>query len=100
MERENSGQACLSRVISFLIGGVMGVGAGLLLAPKSGKEIREQIKGMAKNAKETTEDHYERVKKTVVSALESGEGIFEGKKEQITNAVRAGIEAYQNKARP
>jgi gas vesicle protein len=94
MEREGS-QGHLSGVILFLMGGVIGVGAGLLLAPKSGKQIREQIKGLAESAKDTTEDYYERVKKTVVSALESGEGIFEEKREAITNAVKAGVEAYQ-----
>ncbi len=97
MGREGSGQGCDWGVVSFLLGGLVGAGVGLLLAPKSGKETREQIKGMAEDVKETTGDYYERVKKTVISALENGQELLEEKKELITSAVRAGIETYEKK---
>jgi gas vesicle protein len=97
MGHEHSGEACGCGVISFLVGGLIGAGLGLLLAPKSGREMRDQIKGMAEGMKETTEDYYERVKKTVVSALENGQEMFEEKKDLITSAVKAGIETYEKK---
>jgi gas vesicle protein len=84
-------------MLSFLVGGLIGAGVGLLLAPKSGKETRAQIRGIAEGVKETTEDYYERVKKTVVSALENGQELLDEKKDLITSAVQAGIEAYEKK---
>ena len=97
MERECSCRGFGGVMISFLVGGLVGASLGMLLAPKSGKETREQIKGMAEEVKETTEDYYERVKKTVVSALENGQELIEGKKDLITRAVQAGIETYEKK---
>lgn len=99
MEGQNR-SASGTGAIAFLLGGLIGAGVGLLLAPKSGQETRKQIMGMAENAKGTTEDYYERVKKSVVAALESGEGFLEEKKEAITGAVKAGMEAYQKARRP
>jgi gas vesicle protein len=95
MNDERCGYGVASGAISFIVGGIVGAGVGLLVAPKPGKETRNQIRGVAGNAKERTEDYYERVRKSVVSALESGEGFLEEKKEAIASAVRAGIEAYQ-----
>ena len=97
MEDEYSGQGFGGVMISFLAGGLIGAGVAMLLAPKSGKEMREQIRGMAEDAKETTEDYYERVKKTVVSALENGQELIEEKKDLITSAVQAGIETCEKK---
>lgn len=97
MEREGSGEGFGGVMISFLAGGLVGASVGMLLAPKSGKETREQIKGMAEEVKETTEDYYERVKKTVVSALENGQELIEEKKDLITSAVQAGIKTYEKK---
>ncbi len=95
MERECSGEGFVSAMVFFLLGGVLGAGAGLLLAPKSGRETRERIRDMTEDVKEATGDYYERVKKTVVSALENGQELLEEKKERITTAVRAGMEAYE-----
>jgi gas vesicle protein len=95
MESEYSSQRFVSGVISFLVGGLVGAGVGMLLAPKTGREMREQIRGTAKDAKEATGDYYERLKKTVVSTLENGRELLEEKKDLIASAVRAGIETYE-----
>ncbi len=84
-------------VLSFFVGGLVGAGIGLLFAPKSGKETREQITGMAEEVRQTTEDYYERIKKSVVSALENGQELLAEKKDLIADAVKAGIEAYEKK---
>src|SRR5690554_2849460 len=42
--------------IGTLVGGLIGASAALLLAPKSGKELREDINAQAKVAKERTAD--------------------------------------------
>ncbi len=41
---------------AFLAGTVIGVGVGILLAPKSGKETRKQLAELAKKAQERAEE--------------------------------------------
>ena len=72
-----------SILISFLIGGVMGAGAALLLATKPGKEIREDIKQFAVNAKDR-----------VVLAVDKTKKLYDEGKTDVTNAIEAGKNAY------
>jgi gas vesicle protein len=99
MEGERSGQGFGSGMISFLVGALVGAGVGMLLAPKSGKDTREQIRGIAEELKETTEGYYERVRKTVVSALENGQELLDEKKDLVKSAVQAGIDTYEKKSK-
>jgi gas vesicle protein len=96
MERERS-CGVGSVVSSFFLGGLIGAGIALLVAPMTGRETREQMRGFAGNVKEKADDYYEQIKETVASTLESGKGLVEEKKRLITNAVQAGIEAYEKK---
>ena len=96
MEHEGSGGVG-SVVSSFFLGGLIGAGVALLIAPSSGKETREQIRGLAGNVKERADDYYEQIKEAVTSTLENGKGLVEEKKRLVTNAVQAGIEAYEKK---
>jgi gas vesicle protein len=110
MEGERSGHGYAWGMMSFLVGGLIGAGVALLLAPKSGKEARARIRDIAEEVKETTGDHYERAKKTVASALEDGyervkntvastledgQELLEEKKDLIASAVKAGIETFE-----
>ena len=45
-------------VISFLVGGLVGAGVALLMAPQSGTETRENIKDLADDAKDKIRDTY------------------------------------------
>lgn len=58
MDNQGHQHCGLNVGLSFLLGGLVGAGAALLLAPKSGKETREQIKGMAKDIKEKAESAF------------------------------------------
>jgi gas vesicle protein len=94
MEREGSGGSVVS---SFFLGGLIGAGVALLIAPMTGKETREQIRGLAENAKGKADDYYDQIKETVTTTLENGKGLIEEKKRLITNAVQAGVDAYEKK---
>jgi gas vesicle protein len=96
MEREGSGGAG-SVVSSFFLGGLIGAGVALLIAPMTGKETREQIRGLAENAKGKADDYYDQIKEAVTTTLENGRGLVEEKKRLITNAVQAGIDTYEKK---
>jgi gas vesicle protein len=82
-------------VSSFFLGGLIGGGIALLLAPTSGKEARQQIVGLAEGVKGKAADYYEQIKETVTSALGEGKGLIDEKKRLISKAVQAGIEAYE-----
>ena len=80
---------------SFLLGGLIGAAVGLLSAPKSGKEVRRQVRDLAGNVKGKAGDYYEQIREAVTSALVEGKGLIDEKKRLITKAVQAGIEACQ-----
>ncbi|MFO7665044.1 MAG: YtxH domain-containing protein [Desulfobacterales bacterium] len=73
-----------SLVASFLLGGIVGAGIAILLAPQSGRETREKIKEYAEHVKEKAVESADKVKSLV-----------EEKKSVLSAAVEAGKEAYK-----
>ncbi len=72
-----------SLLASFLVGGIVGAGAALLLAPKKGQELRKDIKDIAV----TTEGR-------VVSAVEKARDVYDESRSAVKSAFDAGKEAY------
>jgi len=68
---------------SGIIGAGIGAGIGLLLAPKSGSETREDLKRFASSTRES-----------VVSAIDKGKDLYVAGKDAIFEAVEAGKKAY------
>ena len=66
-----------------LVSGVIGAGIALLLAPKSGKELRGDIKRIAAN----TQDK-------IGSAIDKGKALYTEGRKGILDAVEAGKKAY------
>lgn len=62
-----SGMHC---VLLFLAGAVVGGGIALLLVPQSGERTRRQLKRMAEDAKEKTEDCYDEIKDRAAEMIE------------------------------
>lgn len=75
-------------LLGMLIGGIIGAGVALLLAPASGKETREYIKKQFTKAVEGGKELAEKI----------GDE-FEHRREAVAEAVRAGKEAYSQKMR-
>jgi gas vesicle protein len=94
MGNEESGRSTGSIILAFFIGGLVGAGVALLLAPQSGKETRQKIKGLTDEAKEKATKYAEEVKSKVTSAVGKGKELVEEKKSLITTAVEAGKGAY------
>jgi gas vesicle protein len=67
----------------FLVGGIVGAGIALLLAPKPGKEVREDIKRFASSTKGR-----------VASAIEEGKVLYEEGRTAVASAIDAGKTAY------
>ena len=51
MKQEESGYSAGTLIFSFFLGGLIGAGIALLLAPKPGKETVEKIKEFAEETK-------------------------------------------------
>ncbi len=82
--REDNGYGSGSIFLSFLLGGIVGAGLAMLLAPQSGSETRQKIREFADD-----------VKDRVTSTVEKGKDFYEQKKSVIASAVDAGKEAYE-----
>lgn len=82
-------------IFSFFLGGLIGAGVALLLAPSSGRETREKIKEFAGEAKGKAEEVIEQVKGKVTSVVEKGKEVLEERKSILTTAIEAGKEAYE-----
>jgi gas vesicle protein len=78
LERKES-----SVFVPFVLGGLVGAGIALLLAPKSGKEVRNDIKDLAENARET-----------ITSTMHRGKELIEEGKIAVSSAIDAGKAAY------
>jgi len=81
-------------VTTLFLGGLIGGGAALLFAPRSGKETRQRIEGFADDVKGRAQCYYMRGKGKVTTAVGRGRDFFEGKKSLIVASVEAGKEAY------
>ncbi len=95
MRCDEEGYGAGSLFFSFILGGLMGAGVALLLAPRSGEETRRRIRELADDVREKAEDYVEQTKGKVMSTFDKGKGFVEEKKSVITAAVEAGKEAYE-----
>jgi len=93
--REEDGYGAGSIFLSFLLGGIVGAGFALLMAPESGRETRQRIRRFTDDVKDKAMDYVEDMKEKVTSSVDKGKGYYEEKKSMITSAVEAGKEAYE-----
>lgn len=84
-----------SMLLSFLLGGIVGAGLALLVAPQSGKETRQKIRDLADDVKERSTEYVDKAKDTFSSVVDDGKGYYEGKKSLVKSAIEAGKEAYE-----
>ena len=105
MAEEERGYGAGSSLIAFFLGGLVGAGVALLLAPKSGSETRQMIKELAGDARERATGYVDKAKGTATSAVETakqtatsyvekGKEFIDDQKSVIISAVEAGKEAY------
>jgi len=95
MGNEEGRYSAGSLILGFFIGGLVGAGVALVLAPQPGRETRQKIKELAEDAKGKATECAEKVKGEVTSTVGKGKEILEEKKSLVTAAVEAGKEAYQ-----
>jgi len=95
MGNEEGHYSAGSLILGFFIGGLVGAGVALLLAPQPGTETRQKIRELAEDAKGKAVEYAEEAKGKVTSTVGKAKEIFEEKKSLVTAAVEAGKEAYE-----
>ena len=82
-------------LLSFLVGGVVGAGLALLLAPQSGTETRRKIKELSDDIRDKANEYVHETREKMTAAVDEGKGYYEEKKSLIKSAIDAGKEAYE-----
>ncbi|KAF0182528.1 MAG: hypothetical protein FD164_1091 [Nitrospirae bacterium] len=105
MRHEDCGYNAGSVFLAFLLGGAVGAGVALLLAPQSGVETRRKIREIsddvkdraaeyAEQAKETANTYYGQARETVTTTVDKAKHVVDEQKAAIVSAIDAGKEAY------
>ncbi len=72
-----------SFILPFIVGGVVGAGIAFLFAPKSGREIRKDIK-----------EYAVQTGNMISRTVDEGKKIYEGGRAAVTTAIDAGRKAF------
>jgi gas vesicle protein len=83
LEKLSAGKNERSMIVPFLVGGLVGAGIALLLAPKSGREMRADIKDLALKTKDN-----------VAATIQKGRDLYEESTSALSGAIEAGKAAY------
>jgi gas vesicle protein len=83
MKEESGVNKVRNILIPFLTGGLVGAGVALLLAPKSGKELRKDIRDIAVSTSDT-----------ITTTVEKGKELYSEGTSAVKNAIEAGKMAY------
>ena len=81
--------------LSFLAGAAVGGGLALLVAPKTGKELREKIADLTDDAVTRIKDYATEAQSKISATLEDGKEMIKEKKSILSSAIEAGKEAIE-----
>lgn len=82
-------------LVSFVAGAAIGAGLALLYAPKSGREMRENILDLTEDAVDKVREYAKEAQEKIKSTIEEGKETFVEKKSVLASAIEAGREAMQ-----
>ncbi len=76
--------------LALVTGGLLGAALGLLLAPRSGRDTREQLRGYARRAEENVHELADNATRILDQAVDKGHEFIKDKQEILSDAVDAG----------
>ncbi|NGZ95877.1 MAG: hypothetical protein OJF47_000074 [Nitrospira sp.] len=82
-------------LLGFLSGAALGAMAALLLAPRTGQESRELLRGYAKRAEDELRELVGEAGERLEGVVEEGRDFIESKKTVLRDAFEAGREAMR-----
>ena len=92
---DNQGPSSAAVLLGFLSGAALGAVAAILLAPRSGQESREMLRGYARRAEDGLRDIVGEAGERFEGAVEEGRDFIESKKTVLRDAFDAGREAMR-----
>jgi gas vesicle protein len=81
--------------LAFLSGALIGAAAAFLLAPQSGRETREQLRGYARKSEDSLRDLAGKATEALDEVVEKGREILQDKTSILSEAFDAGREAMR-----
>jgi gas vesicle protein len=96
---DNEGGGGGSFVMGLLTGTVLGAGLGMLFAPKSGSELRNQVAEQAGNLANTASEGYRKASETAGTWAEKGRDAYDKAKDAAKDAVNRGADEAQRYVR-
>src|ERR1035437_8404461 len=82
-------------LVSFVAGAAIGAGLVLLYAPKSGREMRENILDLTEDAVDKIKGYAKEAQEKIKTAVEDGKEAFVEKKSVLPSAIEAGRGAVE-----
>ena len=79
----------------FLAGVGIGAAVGILYAPKAGDEMRQQLREVAEDSRDTVKERARQAREQAGSWADKGRDYLSSQKEQIRSAYEAGRQAYR-----
>ena len=95
MARDDGGVSIGTVFLAMVTGALAGAVAALLLAPQSGQESRDQLRGFARRAEDGIRDVGERAGREFEKVVQRGRDVYEDNKSVLTEAFEAGREAMR-----
>jgi gas vesicle protein len=86
-------------MIGLLCGAAVGAAVGLLLAPKTGAELRSQLADTAERFRRGASDTYDRASQTMKDSYSSAAGQVNDLMDKGREAVRRGRETFEEARR-
>ena len=86
-----------STLLAFLLGAAAGAGLALLMAPKTGEEVRGKIRDMSKDAMDKGKEYAKTVQEKAKTMMEQGKSAMEQGKEQAQATFGQASEAAKEK---
>jgi gas vesicle protein len=88
-ERDGSG------FLWFLAGLGIGAAVGILYAPKAGDEMRQQLREVAEDSRDSVKERARQARDQAGTWADKGRDYLNQQKEQIRSAYEAGRQAYR-----
>jgi gas vesicle protein len=82
-------------LVSFVAGAAIGAGLALLYAPKSGREMRDDILDLTEDAVDKIKEYAKEAQEKIKTAIDESKETIVEKKSVLASAIEAGREAMQ-----
>jgi gas vesicle protein len=94
-DQHGDGLSATAILLAFIGGAAVGAAAALLLAPQSGEDSREQLRGYARRTGDNLRDFAGKAGETWETAVEKSRQFVQEQKSTLTEAIEAGAEAMR-----